>query len=70
MDYDIEGSAGVREYECSDKKGNSISFALDFYEQTNNFEAKIKLGKEKGTHVIDRTYWLDFFDTNQVKKRK
>ncbi len=70
VDYDIEGSAGVREYECSDKKGNSISFALDFYEQTNNFEAKIKLGKEKGTHVIDRTYWLDFFDTNQVKKRK
>lgn len=25
---------------------------------------------EKGTHVIDRTYRLDFFDTNQVKKRK
>ena len=70
VNYRLEGSAGVRVYECSDEKGNRISFYQDFYEQTNNFEAEIKLGKKKATHIIDRAYWLDYFDSHQVKKRK
>ena len=70
VDYHLEGSAGVRVYECSDHQGNSISFYLDFYEQTNNFEAEVKLGKKKAKHIINRTYWLDYFDSHQVKKRK
>lgn len=70
VDYHLEGSAGVRVYECSDEKGNSISFYQNFYEQSNNFEAEVKLGKKKEAHIIARAYWLDFFDTHQVKKRK
>lgn len=70
VDYHLEGSAGVRVYECSDKKGNSISFYQDFYEQTNNFEAEVKLGKRKEAHTIARAYWIDFFDYHQIKKRK
>lgn len=70
VDYHLGGSAGVRVYECSDKKGNSISFYQDFYEQTNNFEAEVKLGKRKEAHTIARAYWLDFFDYHQIKKRK
>ena len=69
-DFSLEGSAGVRVYEASDQKGNKISFYVDFYEQTNNFEAKVKLGSKERKHYIDRTYWLDYFDTHQTKKRK
>lgn len=69
-DFHLEGSAGVRVYEASDQKGNKISFYMDFYEQTNDFEAEVKLGKKERKHHIDRTYWLDYFDTHQTKKRK
>lgn len=69
-DFSLEGSAGVRVYEASDQKGNKISFYVDFYEQTNDFEAKVKLGSKERKHYIDRTYWLDYFDTHQTKKRK
>ena len=46
-DFSLEGSAGVRVYEASDQKGNKISFYVDFYEQTNNFEAEVKLAVKK-----------------------
>lgn len=47
MDFSLEGSAGVRVYEASDQKGNKISFYVNFYEQTNDFEAKVKLGSKE-----------------------
>ena len=69
-DFRLEGSAGVRVYEASDPKGNKISFYMDFYEQTHDFEAEVKLGNKERKHHIDRTYWLDYFDTHQTKQRK
>lgn len=70
VDFEVEGTIGNLYYQGSDGKGNSISFDDELDEENNGYVAEVKLGKKTEKHILQRAYWLDFFDSHQEKSRK
>lgn len=51
-------------FACFFDKNNHAIYRVDL------LDAEVKLGSKERKHHIDRTYWLDYFDTHQTKQRK